>query len=130
MILIIPNPFLRFAILLRMHAANLIEMKEIKKQADAIKRELMKVPDSKKKLSPRFFQCECKSGSDPIRASHVDRLLVCLDDVFYNCQSKTCTTGFTGAALVDPVKAFEQSWKMLRFNSQPVIGNFNENVLI
>lgn len=63
-------------------------------------------------------------------ASYVDRLLMRFDDVFHDREPESGSTLFTGAALIHPVEAFENTREMARLDANARIGDLDEDVLV
>lgn len=63
-------------------------------------------------------------------AAHINSAPMHLGDMLYDRKAQARSAHFTGSRSIDPVKPLEDSWDVIGWNPQTIIGNFYEHLII
>src|SRR6266536_4186636 len=81
-----------------------------------------------KKLILSCFECKSNCSAYVHSTAHMNRLAMCFNNVFTNCETKTCTANIAAAAKISAIKAFEYAVQMFLCNANTIIADFNKHM--
>ena len=87
-------------------------------------------PASARSPSSRFSQSKPEGCTHANRTAYIDGLLVGFDDMFHNSQAKALALAAGLAATGSAVETLKNPGEVVLVNSNPVICDFNQDVLV